>query len=63
MSRNLLGVVRNVPVMASAAVLCILVRFRRMVTDPECLDWPSFLLGGVYQASIPYVILGSVTAR
>ena len=44
MSRNSLGVVRNVPVMASAAVLCILVRFRRMVTDPECLDWPFFFI-------------------
>ena len=40
------GVVLSIPVIARAAIRCILVRLRRKVTDPDCLDCPSFLLGG-----------------
>ena len=47
MSMKSFGVVLSIPVIARAAIRCILVRLHRKVTDPDCLDCPSFLLGGV----------------
>ena len=57
-----LGEVLRVPVIASVAICWILVRLQRNVTEPEYLECPSCIFGGVYHASMPYVIFGSATA-
>src|SRR5271168_2666036 len=62
-STKSLGVVRKAPVIASAAIRWIFWRLRSAPAEPVFLVYPAGLVGGVYHMSIPYVILGSATAR
>ena len=61
-SRESLGDILSVLVIANVAILCIFCRFLRIVIEPDCLVLPSSLLGGKYQAARPYMIFGDATA-
>ena len=51
------------PLITSVAILWSFVNSLSAPTEPKVLFLPISLLGGVYQVSSPYIILGTATAR
>ena len=52
-SRVSVGAVRKAPLMASVAILCILVSCHATLTDPVFHLAPGFFCGGLYHISAP----------